>query len=210
MNPPQMIQSQTDEQAEATKRYMAEETRLRWVKSFGESCPEEFKRPISRSLLKNPSAFDKLGSWDWSFPGFCCTGGTNCGKTRAVWNSIKRKVDSGTGGFIYFTARGLVEEYLKFHMDGEPKAFWKELGWRGWSNWDSKMVYPSLIFVDDLDKVDMNDRNCGVLFELFDRVYRDHIPCVSTTNKDRAWWIGKMGEAFVRRFMDDAQKELKF
>jgi hypothetical protein len=197
----------TDEQ---TAKYMREERRERWLKFYEISCPEEFKQAISRQLLRSPKAFDALAAWDGSFPGYCCTGGTNCGKTRAVWNSIRSLVETNAKGFVSYTARGLVEEYLKFHMDGTPKDFWRELGWRGYDSFEKRNSAPNLIFVDDLDKVDMNDRNCGVLFELFDRVYRDHVPCVSTTNQSRAWWIGKMGEAFVRRFMDDAQRELKF
>ena len=198
----------TDYEAE-TRRLMAEEKSARLAKYFAKCCPEEFRIPISRELLKSPEAFDQVLAWDWSFPGLCCVGGTNSGKTRAVWKSIESFIAAEREEFRTYTAREFTEEYFRHHMEGEPGKFWRNLGWKG-EGWSGEMMMPKLIFVDDLDKIDMNDRNCGLMFELYDKIYRDHVPAITTTNQSRAWWTGKMGEAFVRRLMDDAQRELKF
>jgi hypothetical protein len=187
-----------------------QERQERLEKFFEISCPVEFRTPLIQEKIKNKDAFGKVASWKWTFPGICCSGGTNGGKTRAVWFSLRGFLYAKKVKFVSLTARGFTEKYFKYHMEGDPASFWKEIGWGDYDSWEKKLRVPELIFMDDLDKIDMNDRNCGVLFELFDRVYRDHVPCISTTNQNRAWWTSKMGEAFVRRFMDDAQTEVKF
>jgi len=68
-----------------------------------------------------------------------------------------------------------------------------------------------VFFVDDADKTNWQfESHAEALFAFYDHVYRKNIPCITTTNKDRTWWAGKMGDAFARRLFEDACREVRF
>ncbi len=68
-----------------------------------------------------------------------------------------------------------------------------------------------VLFVDDLDKINWDfESHAQMLFTFLDWVYRTKKPCIVTTNRDRAWWKVKAGDALVRRLFVDGCVEVEF
>lgn len=167
------------------------------LEKFKKACPEEFFRKIDRTLLKNLTAFDAVAQWSGAFPGPCATGPTSCGKTRAAWSALGRLWVKESRGFSWWPVRKLISaiEEENGSLDG---LMWRHSASR-------------MFFVDDVDKFNLQfESHAEALFAFYDHIYRKNIPCITTTNKDRKWWTGKMGEAFTRRLFDDACREVKF
>jgi hypothetical protein len=155
-------------------------------------CPVEFQKPIDLALVR--PAYHTLMKWDGTFPGYCCVGDTSAGKTRACW----RVLENIPGWFHYYGARDLIDAQWDWHGDMWEKIF------------TGPACTIPLVFLDDVDKVALNSLTTELLFTFFDLIYERQIPCLSTTNRDRKWWLDKMGAAFTRRFMDGGLVELKF
>lgn len=174
----------------------AEQYRL---ERFVRVCGEEFDAPIDRKRLKSPAAFDRVAQWDGVFPGPCAVGATERQKTRAAWALLQRIYVKTGRPFIYFTAKRLMSV-----MESDADDFFREhtppAGRPG-----------TILFVDDADKINWDfQSNARDLFAFYDFIYRRHVGCVTTTNKDFTWWKERMGDAFVRRFFKDAHFEVKF
>jgi hypothetical protein len=161
-------------------------------------CPAEFQKPIDLSLVR--PAYHTLMKWDGTFPGYCCVGDTNSGKTRACWSVLSAL----SAGFTYYGARDLIDAHWDWHGGMWDKVFGT---WRLMHGCHHQL---HVMLLDDVDKVAMNPITTELLFNFYDIVYEEQIPCLSTTNRSRQWWKDKMGEAFTRRFLDDGQKELQF
>ncbi len=163
-------------------------------------CPEEFKGRIDRTKLKNPAAFDRVAEWNGTFPGPIASGSTGCSKTRAAWSAMGRLWVKENRAFAWFPVKRLITEFERYEGKDMADEFWRY--YRGQF---------SLLLVDDLDKINWSfDSQHAVLFQFYDWVYAHHIPVITTTNKNRAWWTDKMGEPFVRRLFDEACFEVQF
>jgi hypothetical protein len=165
---------------------------------FYKACPEEFKGAIVPARLPDQTAFWKLASWNGTYPGPIGYGPTNTAKSRAVWCALRRLCIEDAKTFSWLTAKQLAEKYFTKHMEGRPEDFWEFF------------TRTDLGFIDDIDKLELNERNSGVLFEFYDWAYREHRPIIGTTNRSRAWWVDKMGEAHTRRMFDDAHFSVEF
>lgn len=159
---------------------------------FKAGCPKEFCTAINRNILKNPWAFDQVAKWPGTYPGPLASGPTGQSKTRAAWSVLGRLYVKEGRHITSFTAKRIMEKYFEHHMSGEPARFWSAL-----SRFD-------VFLLDDIDKFEINDRNCTVLFELLDWIYANHRAVVCTNNRPRDWWAEKMGTAFARRMFDEA------
>jgi hypothetical protein len=165
---------------------------------FRRVCPPQFMQRITPTLLTAPASFAEVAKWDGKFPGPLAVGPTGTAKSRAVWSALGRLWVREGRDFRWSSARQMTEKYFEVHMQGDPERFWRALG------------RFSLWFLDDVDKVEMNDRNAAVLFEFYDRAYREKRPVIATTNRDRAWWMARMGEAFCRRFFNEVHHAVTF
>lgn len=162
-------------------------------------CGEEFEVPIDRKRLKSPAAFDRVVQWNGAFPGPCAVGATERQKTRAAWAMLQRIYVKTGRPFIYFTAKRLMSV-----MEQDADDFFRE-------HTPPSGRLGAILFVDDADKINWDfQSNARDLFAFYDFIYRRHVGCVTTTNKDFAWWKERMGDAFVRRFFKDAHFEVKF
>ena len=168
------------------------------AQKFHRACPEEFKAEIDQDRLPDAPAFQKIADWSGAYPGPLGYGPTNTAKSRAVWVALKRLCIKEAQTFTWCTAKQMAERYFKWHMDGEPERFWQFF------------TMTQISFIDDIDKLELNDRNSGVLFEFYDWAYREHRPVAGTTNRSREWWLEHMGEAFTRRMFDDAHQAIEF
>lgn len=167
---------------------------------FRNVCPAEFQPKVNRVLLKNPPAFDKVAGWNGEFPGPLASGPTGCGKTRAGWSAVGRLWVRENRAFAWFPVKRLITEFERFEGKDLADEFWRF--YRG--NF-------RLLLVDDADKINWSfDSQHATLFQFYDWIYANHVPCITTTNKDRAWWTARMGEPFVRRLFDEAHFHVEF
>lgn len=166
---------------------------------FRKICPPEFLAKIDRAKLRNPAAFDRVALWDGRFPGPLAWGDTSMAKSRAAWSALGRLWVKEARGFTHFTARRLVAELQRYEERGISEEFFRQ------------QTFFSVLLVDDIDKINWQFESQGAaLFAFYDWVYSRRIACISTTNRPRAWWAEKMGDAFARRLFEGAHTEVRF
>ena len=101
--------------------------------------------------------------------------------------------------FAWFPVKRLITEFARYEGKDLAEEFY-----RNYRKYD-------VLFVDDLDKFNSHFESEGAaLFQFYDWVYREHRPCLTTTNRSRAKWVDMMGEAFARRLFDDAHLPVIF
>lgn len=173
----------------------------RWTrfKAVMKDNASEFLKTVDRSQLRNPAAFDLVAGWDGKFPGPIATGPTGYSKSRAAFSAIGRLFVKENRPFTWFPVLRLISEFTRYEKKDLTDEFYRHL-----------THYPVLL-VDDVDKINWAfESQPGVLFQFYDWVYRAKRPCITTTNKDRAWWVDHMGEPFVRRLFDEAHFTVNF
>ena len=167
--------------------------------AFRSVCDPEFLKRIDRAELPDPVAFDRVAQWPGTYPGRLATGTTNTAKTRAAWSCLGRLYVRENRPFKWYPVRTLMKALDDEENAGYGADFFRHLG-----------HFP-ILFVADIDKINWQfDSTKQQLFAFFDWVYRTRKPCLTTTNKDRAWWANMMGDAFARRLFDDAHETVEF
>jgi len=170
----------------------------RWTK-FKNVCDDQFLAKIDYAKVKSRTPFDRMADWDGTFPGPCGHGPTDMGKSRAAWWALRRLYVRENKPFAWFPVRRLITELARYEKNDCADEFFRTYD------------FYKILFVDDIDKINWDfDSQTQLLFSFFDWVYRSQKPCIVTTNKDRAWWTDKMGDAFARRLFEDACTEVKF
>jgi hypothetical protein len=186
------------EKVEVPYHLTPEGERMSKFRKVLEDSPEFLQR-IDRAKLPNPVAFDRVAQWDGSYPGPLAVGDTDTAKTRAAWSALGRLYVRENRAFAWFPVRRLVTELDRYENAGCADEFFRSYD------------YFAILFVDDADKINWQfDSQKTALFAFYDWVYRKNKPCVTTTNKGRAWWVDRMGEAFTRRLFNDAHFEVRF
>lgn len=166
---------------------------------FKQMCPVEFQQVVNRSRLANVAAYDRVTSWDGSFRGPVLSGKTGTRKTGAAWDCLSRLYVHCGMDFAWWPVKKLVTDLEEYEAANMAEAFWRKYSRMG------------VLMVDDLDKINWSfESQKSALFAFYDWIYRDHRPCITTTNKDRAWWTERMGEAFARRLFEDAHFTIQF
>lgn len=166
---------------------------------FNKICPDEFIRPVQRRLLTDPRAFDECASWNIGFPGVLAVGPTGSAKTRACWQALGRLFVHERKSFAWFPVKRLITEYVRYESKDLAEEFY-----RNYRHYD-------MLFIDDLDKFNAQfESESAAIFQFYDWVYREHRPCLTTTNRSRVKWADKMGDAFARRLFDDAHRPVIF
>ena len=166
---------------------------------FKELCPPEFLKPIDRSLLPVLRAWDESDAWAGSTPGvWLWSRETGQGKTRMAWRQFGRLHVNHGKHCLKATGQALAEEYFTYHMDGEPRAFYR---------WLARC---DVLFIDDIDKIDLQDRRyCRMLRELFDELYAARKPVCVTSNEPISYFAKFCGESCCRR-MREVAREIHF
>lgn len=166
---------------------------------FKNICPPEFMVKIDRTQLKNADAFDAVAKWDGSFPGPCAVGPTDTAKTRATWSALGNLYVRANRPFAWFPVRRMITEFEAYENRNAADEFFRAYS------------FFRVLMVDDVDKINWQFESHGaLLFAFYDWIYRQRIPCITTTNKARDWWAKKMGDAFARRLFDDAHFTVNF
>jgi len=166
---------------------------------FAKVCPPEFSNPIKPELLHNHEAFNRVATWDGSFPGPCAFGATDSAKTRAAWAALRPLVVERSKSMMWFPVKKLVAEMARYEANAITEEFFKNCS------------YYDILFVDDADKFNNQfESEMSAIFSFYDYIYRNRRPCITTTNRSREGWSDVMGEAFTRRMFDDASFAVNF
>lgn len=193
---PGAVAPPTEEEQDARTRQVIRAQRLA---RFTELCPAQFRKRIDRTLLPNLEAWDAADTWDGAYPGlWLWSHTTGRGKTRMAWRLYGRHhVDRGRS-VIKASGQALAEEYFGYHMDGDPRGFYRWLH------------HGQILVIDDLDKVDYEDRRYGrMIRELFDEIYARQWPVIVTANEPIDYFTSVLGASAVRR-MREATREIAF
>lgn len=195
----QSLPPETPAERDAREKRLAEQERTERLARFRRVCPPEFMQRIDRTQLAHPEAFDAVAQWDGRFPGPLAVGNTGTAKTRAAWSALGRLNVDENRSFAWFPVKRLITEFVRYESKDIADEFWRY--YRGFN----------LLFVDDLDKINWQfESEIAALFQFYDWAYRENRPLITTTNKDRAWWAEKMGDAFARRLFDEAHRTVTF
>lgn len=190
---------ETGEERATRERRVMEVQQAERTARFRRVCPAEFMHRVDAAKLSNQAAYERVKTWDGRFPGPLCTGATGASKTRAAWASLYSLNVLNGRSFAWFPVKRLITEFERYERKGVADEFWKF-----YASFD-------VLFVDDADKFNAQFESEGAaLFAFYDWVYREHRPCITTTNKPREWWANLMGEAHARRLFDDAHIEVDF
>lgn len=169
------------------------------MSDFKNICPEEFCQKIDPTQMPNTDAFGRITAWQGGYPGILAHGDTDTAKTRAAWSVLGRLYVKQGKSFTWFPVKRLIDEMSRYEKKDLASEFYKQLD------------FYDLVMVDDIDKINWQfDKAPEFLFQFYDWIYREHRPCITTTNKNREWWIEKMGEAFARRLFQDAHTAIDF
>ncbi|MBS0229479.1 MAG: ATP-binding protein [Proteobacteria bacterium] len=166
---------------------------------FAEVCPRQFRARIQRELLPNLEAWDKADAWDGTSPGlWLWSHETGRGKTRMAWRHYGRQHVERGRNVIKASGQALAEEYFRYHMDGEPRGFYRWLH------------HGQVLVLDDLDKVDYEEpRYARMMRELWDEIYAHQWPVLVTANEPISYFRDILGASCVRR-MTEATREVQF
>jgi hypothetical protein len=166
---------------------------------FKRVCPEEFYVEVDFLKVRSRRGYDSMLAWDGSFPGPCAVGDTRIGKTFAAWQAIRNLYVKKNMTFAWFPVRRMVTELERYEKAGVADDFFRTYDLH------------RLLFVDDFDKINWDyESHSQMLFAFLDWIYRANKPCIITTNRNRAWWKEKTGDAFVRRLFVDGCREIEF
>jgi len=186
------------DQDDASERYRREYLRNHRLDRFRTVCPAEFYEKIDRSKLTNADAFDAVQKWDGTYPGPLLFGETSKAKTRAAWVSLGRLYTRDGLPFEFFTAERLLRA-IEENRNGISHYL------------DYLRRWSELFFFDDLHRFNTAFESQGMaLAQVYDWIYRNHIPAITTTNKPREWWTQLLGESTARRMFDEAHTLINF
>lgn len=169
------------------------------LESFRNQCPAEFQKPIDRTLLPNLIAWDEADLWNGSHPGlWIWSKGTGQAKSRLLWRQFGRLHVQHGRSILKTSGQSLAEEYFGFHMDGDPRGFYRWL-----AGYD-------LLFIDDLDKINLSDgRSPRMLREVFDELYACKKSVLVTANEPIEFFAKNVGQSCARR-MREVCREIEF
>lgn len=145
-------------------------------KQFEDQCPAAFHGSDITKLKEISSGkCDDVLSWKYDSKGLFITGPFRCGKTRAVWELLRRNWMSNETSFRSMTNFELVLD------SNQMKGFGGDYG-----KWKSKVISPKILFLDDLGKSKLDEFATGALFELIDGRAARNKPTIITSNETRA------------------------
>jgi DNA replication protein DnaC len=166
---------------------------------FKRVCEEKFYCDIDYQKVRDRAALGRVLAWDGQVPGLCLTGATGLGKTFAAWQALRGLYVRHNRAFAWFPARRLVTELERYEKRDCADDFFRAYD------------FFRILFVDDVDKINWDyESHPQLLFAFMDWAYRHKKPVIITTNRNRAWWKEKAGDALVRRMFDDGIQEIAF
>lgn len=134
---------------------------------WAEICPPLFQRTKDELLPQRQLA--EAMAWEYNPKGLLLHGSTGRGKTRIVWRILRKQFLNGLR-FEAMTAG----EFSRKSSDSAANGYAED--------WAEKLVRVRLLFIDDLGKGKLTERNEADLFDIIDRRIAFERPIIVTTN----------------------------
>lgn len=161
------------------------------VERFQKLCPPLYRESDPARL---PKLHDVL-AWQPGQQGLLLTGPTGTGKTRCLWQLVKRLVEQGES-VCAFDCVSFGHEVSKRFGDSEEAP----------EDWAAQLATYPIIFFDDLGKLKLTDRAEAELFGLIERRTANMKPILATTNDTGTTLQDRMtdnrGPALIRRLRE--------
>lgn len=172
--------------------------RAQRLERFKAHCPAEFSQKIDRSRLPNLPAWDAADAWGFCSPGlWLWSHESGRGKSRMAWRLYGRAhVERGLY-CVKGSGQSLCEDYFAYHMDGNPRGFYRDL------------LKVDILIIDDIDKADFTERNKRTIRELFDELYAHRKAVIVTAQEPISFFANVIGDSCVRR-MREVCREIPF
>lgn len=154
---------------------------------FRQICPSEFHVTDIHDKRINGKAIEEVLKWKLGSKGLLIHGPTRTGKTRAVWMLLREQFNR-RNGFIWMTAADFCERSSDAAGKGESSEF------------TDSLLLPSILFIDDVGKGRMTERNAGAFFNVLDKRFNNRKPVIMTMNMS--------GAELEKRFDGDMAKPL--
>lgn len=162
---PECSDKKTQADYEAGEKAIREKLQRRWEKL----CPLEY-REIDRAKLPDPKKLDALLRWTFQPRGLLLHGDTGKGKTRCVWQLLKRENFAGRTIAAMDSTSGL--HYASIYDEGAKSVKW----------WIDGLINIDILFMDDIFKNKMTDSFEGQVFTLIDQRIARRRPTIVTSN----------------------------
>lgn len=143
--------------------------KLEMEANWRQICPPEFQNTNTKDSRLNVQAIEKTMRWQFDPKGLLLHGKTGLGKTRAIWLLLHRLYFEGIR-FKWMTAATFCDRSSDAAGKGESEEFVESL------------VNPQILFIDDIGKGKMTERNAGALFNVLDQRFINQKPVFMTMN----------------------------
>lgn len=157
-------------------------------------CPADFQNTNPCDTRLNVQSVEAVFQWTFNPKGLLLHGKTGLGKTRAIWHLLQRLYLMEGIRFKWMTAATFCEKSSDAAGKGESDEFTESL------------VSPQILFIDDIGKGKMTERNAGSLFNVLDQRFINQKPVFMTMNligEELAKRIDPdMGAPLVRRMRE--------
>lgn len=134
-----------------------------------EKCPADFLATDPKDPRLNIKAVGQVLDWEFGPKGLLLYGPTARGKTRGMWLLLQRLFFEGKN-FKAMSAATFCEKSSDAAGRGESDEFTESL------------VGTQILFIDDIGKGKMTERNAGALFNVLDQRFINQKPVFMTMN----------------------------
>lgn len=130
--------------------------------------PKAFQN-TERERLPEPRKLDEILAWQYGPEGMLLYGPTGAGKSRCVWELIKRDIARVT--FEVLDSSSAIHYASKFGKESAQVE-----------NWLDDLCKKELVFLDDIFKNKMTDSFEGFIFSIVDQRVQNELPIIVTCN----------------------------
>lgn len=173
-------------EAEARRREKLEEQRERRGK-FLERCPKQYV--VSDLTRFNKKAVETVMGWKMSITGLLLYGYTGTGKTRTVWQLIKRLMVDDNVFPTYVKATELSTELFDTYTGSQNST----------AAVVNKYKFSRLLIIDDFGKEPLSPRYLSLLYDIIDGRREMGKPMIITTNLNRPQIIERIADETISK-----------
>jgi DNA replication protein DnaC len=134
-------------------------------------CPVGYRDTIPEQLAK-PAKFEEVQKWQYGPKGLLLVGPTRRGKTRSVWNLLKRLYFDEHRSIIAFTPMDLKLAVAKAWQDPEEAE-----------SWIGELRRVQVLFIDDLDTIKFTEAVEETVYDIFESRPMHKKPVIVTVNR---------------------------
>lgn len=146
-------------------------------KAWENICPPAYRNTVPQQL-PNVAKFEQVQKWRYGPTGLLLVGPTRRGKTRSVWNLLKRLHLDERRSMIAFNPMDLKLGVAMAWRDPEEAEFWVD-----------RLRTVHVLFFDDLDAVKFTEAVEETIYDAFESRPMHRKPVIATSTGPVASWL---------------------